>query len=374
MVIRTSQPSPATVAIELDVRQQTPTFGTVKATIDCNPSRTLTHLLAAHGEHEMFADMIRDLNTGDFFAEVDGVLRGLDGNDNVIADHDTAVARLGRDPFGAFLPTFSAQLQNFVMHLLAPTFGAERFLRVEGAELVMSDAAAPGTEPSGVTVRVRWGQALLPQFEAYFERHHATALAMVRAAAHAALAGLDRVIVTTHPGGPSVERAADAVTVKARVPGDRELAVYAKLPDRIRFEVRKRKGTSRYPAADASTRLLTMLQAARAELLTQNWRDVERLFVEPDLPYFPDFLRFTDLVTGACLAASVSPGDMLRSLLVDGGISSNATNQSVIDLLVRRGVLQRITLRHRAGPPPHRYSLTPDFRTMQERLLAAFAA
>lgn len=373
-VLKTRPHAQATVSIHrLEVKRRDRGGGTIGAVIDCNPTRTLAHLLVAHGHHAAFVNAIAALEVGRFFAAVEGVPRGLDGNDNVIADYDVAAAVLGPDPFAAFLPVFADQLQRLVMHLLAPYAGAEAATALDHPDIVMGGDQGP-SDAASVTIRMRWGQASVPQVETYFERFHAVAPAVVRGAGHAVLTGLDEAIVHAHIDRQSFGRSADAFSIMARMQDKRELAIYAKLHDRIRFEVRKKRGFTRYPSSDASNRLIVMMNAERALLPGRNWASVGRLFEEPDTPYFPDLLALIDHVSNACAPSAVEAKSIVRALLTDGGIQRHQSNARVIDQLVRLGVLQRVMIRHRAGPAPHRYSLTADYRAMHERLLTMFAS
>lgn len=336
--------------------------GTIAADVKCNPTRTLAHLLTAYTDRELFAEIIDRLSPIDFFARSEVVPLSLDGGDNWIADVDAARAALGNDIFGAFLPIFARNIRSLVMQMVAPTYGAV-------------EPSLGAIVANGVEVRMDWSHASSPQIESYFERFHSQARTIIRSAAQTVLAGLDNASVRHHLDQTSFERSGDLFTIATPLPGKRQLVLYAKARDRIRFEVRKYKGGGRYTSTpdDAGDRLLIIMNSERRALLERPWATVGDFLLERDKPVIADLHRLILLTLGACASRQVDPRPVVEALLTDGGLVRTGTNKRLLDELCQIGVLERISLWQRGQRGPRRYMLTADFRAAYDAMLAGFS-
>lgn len=353
-------------SLRLEVREHVSRgHGTIAISLAANPTRTLAHLLPRFEPGMDFVGFIDRLSPAEFFSVVSDVRLSRDGNDNWIADPDLAFSALGRDPFSSFLPIYARRLVLLTLQLVAPTLGDEHAATEDGAHLVI--------ENEEIEMRLAWGEAKAPQIESYFERFHSQPLGALRAAAQSALAGLDRVVVRPEVANASFEREQASFRILTPLPDNRDLAIYAKADDRIRFEVRKRRSAGRYSQSGAASRLITMMNDERAALLLQNWSSAGSLFDEGSEPHFPDLLTMIDSVNMACRAASQALGPCLLALLADGGIVGDGTNEPLIRELKRMGIVERLHLRRRDQSLPRRYVLASPYRDVQEHLLTAFA-
>lgn len=302
-----------------------------------------------------------------FFTRASGVPLSLNNDTNWLADIDRAKAILGEDVFSAYLPIYVSQLRRLTARLLAPYHGAEPV--EDGDADVM---LWPGSE-----LRLFWGRATAPQAEAYFERHHVGAQAVVRSAAQNAIDKLDEAAVRRHLGDNAFERDGAWFSMRCDLPSELTLSMYAKVPDRLRFEI-SRKKAGRYDAPvqpGASGRLLSILASERRRVLAAcDWRAVSALFAEHTVPVPGDLIEMIAAVEVACGAAGHQFRPVLGSLLVDAGISRTATNSGLIAALEARGIIGRTTLRRRdTHHLPRRYALREPYLAAQRATLTAMS-
>lgn len=338
-----------------------------------NPTRTLSHLLADLGNGGEFRQQVAALDPFSFFAFAENPIpRALGSPDNWLSDADQVQRCLGPDAFSAFLPIYVDQLQALIARLMAPSLAT--IPAAEGGDIVMS-------EP-GIEVRLRWSELRVPQIEAYFERHHAQAVGGVRTAAMVALGDLDRVDVRRFPRLTSdwVDRLDDCLSISFPLNDRYRMAIYAKSPLRIRFEVR-RLGKGDYSGLDRPTsppdRLLAIMNMERHHLLSASrWSDVGSMFDEHPMPRIGDMSRLCGLVAQACIACGVDVMPVLTRLLEDGGISSNGHDkvpETLINALCRVGVLQRVAPQRRDHRRPvKRYALKAEYRMLIDAVTVAF--
>ncbi len=312
------------------------------------------------------ASQIGSLGEIDFFAATPDAPLSLDNATNWIAEYDLAHGAFGIDLFAAFLPIYVSQLRALAMRFVSPDLGAA--LTEDGGEDVhRSDVCE---------VRIDWPHASAPQCETYFERHHGSAAAVVRSAAQNVLTKLDHATVRHHLLDTGFERRGSLFSMRCRLANERELSVYAKRLDRLRFEI-SRKVAGRYHVPvqpGASGRLLSILASERENLITAcQWRIIGELLTEHGVPVVTDLTSLVSSVASSCAGDGSSFGDVISALLIDGGISLTANNAVLIAALQRQGVLERTTLRLKDQPLPRRYALSDRYLVVFEAVLDAFS-
>ena len=357
--------------LEITIGGFTGSRGKISAIVQCNPTRTLAHLLQRFPDEGDFPQLISALSAPDFFAPHEVALaESLDGNDNWIEDMDRLIAALGADPFSAFLPIFVIKLFDLILHLVSPD--QETSPTVDGCDFVYRSDASE--------IRLNGDIASIVSIETYFERHHSRAAAIVKTMAHRMLASLDQASVSYHPERVTLERRDILLSVVTALPNDRKLGVYAKAPNRLRFEVR-RPGRGRYPNQPRSgpcDRLLGRMNFERGFTLTAcRWLALGRLFTETPSPTIGDFTHLVSEVSSACISNNCDPRPIFQTLLRDGGLTlgpdDSANFAALLKDLQKRGILNRVTLRKRDRPSAkRRIGLSYDQATVFQRALEAF--
>lgn len=356
----------ATIGFRLVARDRDEQHVAITVDYDCNPTRTLAHLLHRFRTIDDIANAVSGIGPVAFFSEEPGVALSLDQQTNWVADPNLAHRAFGRDIFTAFLPLYVANLRALSSLLLTPDLHC---LAVEeGADdVIRSDA---------YEVRLNWGEVSAPQAETYFERHHGSAQTVVRSAAQNVLTKLDHVTVRHHLYETGFARRGDLFSMRCRLPNERELSLYAKDTNRLRFEVsRKKAGRYHVPVQPgASGRLLSILTSEREILLTAlQWRVAGELLAEHPVPVVGDLLSLITLTASACEESGSSLGATMAAFIADGGVSEIESNRALITLLVRSGVLERITLRRRDQGSPKRFALRGAYMAAFEAILDALS-
>ncbi|WP_374133159.1 hypothetical protein [Sphingomonas sp. 28-62-20] len=356
----------ATIGFRLVVRDKDHHHAATTIDYACNPTRTLADLLLRFRDIDDIEHVVDEINAVDFFTETPGLPHSLDHQTNWIADPDLAHRAFGSDVFTAFLPIYVRQLRRLSALLVSPDFYSE----------VVEEGADDVVRSNGYEVRMEWGRASAPQAETYFERHHGSAQAVVRSAAQNVLTKLDDVTVRHHLFETGFARRGDLFSMRCRLPHDRELSVYAKDHNRLRFEV-SRKKAGRYLAPvppGPSGRLLAIMTSEREALLTAlQWRVVGELLSEHPVPLVGDLLSLVTLTASACDKSGSSFRATISALLADGGISETESNAALIVALVRSGVLERTTLRRRDHGMPKRFALRGAYFSAFEAILDALS-
>jgi hypothetical protein len=328
----------------------------------CNPTQTLAHLLSRFGGGGDVASVIRSLDEVDFFSSATGAPLSLDNKTNWIANPDLAYEVFGPDVFSEFLPIYVNQLRAFAMRLASPEHWSA--LQEDGGQDVhRSDVCE---------IRLDWPNAKAPQCETYFERYHGSATAVVRSAAQNVLTKLDHATVRHHLYETGFERRGGLFSMRCRLANDRELSIYAKVPDRLRFEIsRKKAGRYHVPVQPGpSGRLLAILASERELLLTGcQWRMVGDLLTEHGVPLITDLTALISWVASTCAGGENDFHSVITALLIDGGISLTAENGALIAALQGNGIIERTTLRSRDHPMPRRYALTDRYLAVFENIL-----
>lgn len=375
--IQSRSPAACTLnSLHLRLRGFSGRNGTFTVKAKCNPTRTLAHLLADYPDVPDFTETIFELSPMDFFGLArNSVHRSLDGGDNWIEDVDQARACLGNDPFGNFLPIFIRQLYALIVMIGSPDQSIPP--RYDGQDIVATT--------SNDEFRLKCENVTISRVEAYFERVHARASHVVRMAAQRVLAGLDAADVTQHiPRNvgewAGYERRLSRLSFVTELSKGRKLAVYEKVPGRIRLEVR-RNGAGRYdrhvPTSPVA-RLQHCLETERRIALRQpNWTAVADDLTETDLPEMGDLLELFTEVSAACARHQVDVLPVMSELLRDGGIvrtNGDAPSQALIQDLTARGVLKRMSYRGRdRRGHQHRFVLKGGWLPVQLAVLAALS-
>ena len=307
------------------------------------------------------------MSWSEFFSTAAQVSRSLDNKENWIANVNQAKQIFGEDVFSEFLPVYVGQLRALCASILSPAYNLT-VTEDGGSDLMVDD---------GGELRIDWSMARVPQCEAYFERHHGSAVNVVRSAAQAVLTKLDHATVRHHPGALSLQRRLDLLSIRCELTNKRSLSLYAKAPNRLRFEI-VRNTAGRYGGEavqpGASGRLLTILSAERRQLLTAcQWQAVGTLLTEQDEPIVGDLVEFTCRVSEACARAAEDFSNVFTILVTDGGLSEAQASGNLIGSLKESGVLERTHLRTRDGRLPRRYSLTEQHLAMFDSVMSALS-
>lgn len=356
----------ATISFTLIARERDERHVAITISYVCNPTRTLAHLLHRFRDADDIDHVVDQINAVEFFTETPGVPLSLDQQTNWLADPDLAHRAFGSDVFTAFLPIYVRQLRALSSLLVSPDL-YDSAVEEDGDDVIRSDA---------YEVRLDWGSAAAPQAETYFERHHGSAQAVVRSAAQNVLTKLDQATVRHYLLDSGFERRGDLFSMRCRLPNERELSLYAKDTNRLRFEVsRKKAGRYHVPVQPgASGRLLSILTSEREILLTAlQWRVAGELLAEHPVPVAGDLLSLITLTASACEESGSSLGATMAAFIADGGVSEVESNTALITLLVRSGVLERITLRRRDQGSPRRFALRGAYMAAFEAILDALS-
>lgn len=372
LVISTNARGNSTIGdLKLAVRNLTKTAGDIKLTIQCNPTRTLAHIMAEAPAPPDLTEYLASLDVFDFFASAapSSIAESRDRETNWLSAPQNLRNQLTGNIADIFLPIFFEKLRVLVGRLLGVTSIDD------GTDQVM-------VYTSGETVRVAWGQAMVPQVETYFERYHSSAVLAVRRASMKILDADHTNTVTMYSEAAQFERRQDSFKLVIPIMVPRKLVIYAKTDTRVRFEVRRDK-KGRYGdlpvAAVPSDRLLNIIAHERSEASRVcNWPDVGSLFDDADSPSFTQLVDFLATVASVCTGTDASIDKVVRLLLTEGSLSEPAqttTLAATMAALESAGVVARLKVRRRdlRNTMP-RYALAEQHHDLRERLLAIFHA
>ncbi len=345
---------------ELEVGSVRRRQGKITINISANPTLTLAHIWARMGRRPDFLDRIANLAPDRFFALTDPclMLRGLDGGSNFLNHWKALRNRLGQDVFAAFMPIYVEQVQRVCALLLTEY---EEMAVEEGNHVLLHQDGR---------IDLEWSSVSVPQIETYFERYHPSAQSAVRRGAFSLLAAdhtaRARLYGTSKELG--FERDNDCFAITGHLAGTRDLKVYAKTADRIRFEVvRKGKGDNRdLPNTSPSDRLLAIVARERQRACNAvRWEDFGVLLAGPDEAHMGDLGDLIARVVAAFSDDPVRGGKMLTGLLEDGAITANMRDKHAITRLLRNGVIEEVSIRRRnASGKSQRYVLKAPYRDL----------
>ncbi|WP_447931864.1 hypothetical protein [Sphingopyxis fribergensis] len=345
--------------------------GTININLSVNPTRTLAHLLARFGNELSPAELwseIASLSPVSFFAKAEAGLisSSLDGSDNWLPATRYVRDRLGGDPWEHFLPIYVDRL------------------RVVCNALLMEALVDPANEPTNRVpspmgdVSLHWGDVRVSSVETYFERYHRHAISTVRRGGNALLAADHSVDFWRYlPAATSFHRENARFSVSMKLPGTRRLAIYAKLRDRLRFEIR-RKGKGDYSRlaspTDGNMRLLGILEQERRALLgAVEWEAIGELFAGPDHPEIADIETLIEQVCASCGQEASFAAEILNRLLFDGAITEADVPRAIIGNLRKRGIVDRQLIRVRdINGRTKRFALTAPYRDVHLAIVDGF--
>ena len=101
------------------------------------------------------------------------------------------------------------------------------------------------------------------------------------------LSSLDEVRVRQHLHRISFGRQIDLFSIRTELPAERDLSIYAKNEDRLRFEVSRQKRGRYHPQMLQSPidRLMQIFRSEREDFSTCcDWDAVASFFVQPETP------------------------------------------------------------------------------------------
>lgn len=353
--------------IDLQIKGRRAQAGSIRCELaGGNVTRTLHHLLVMHGQLGVeFGEFVSQLDPVSFFMRAPhGVPPAFGADaDNWISDYQVMRECLGDDPFFAFQAIYVRQLQRMVERLVLPL--QER--------RIVADGTSWWYRVPGIACCMDWGNVRTQQIEAYFERRHSHAVGAVRLLASAALVDFDDARVWRYITNDSLwaERDDDNLSVGFKLRENYRLAVYAKAPGRMRFEVRRKgKGTTIDKVAGQrgpETRLLEVFQHDRTNLIdAAQWVGLGPLMDEHPAPQMSDLVHLCTVLQRASIEHQVSFSSLLTALSEDGGLKANGArgwSDALIDHLCRGRILHRPVVRrmdHRRDNK--RYALRPEYR------------
>ncbi|GLV24975.1 hypothetical protein TomTYG45_14130 [Sphingobium sp. TomTYG45] len=373
MIIRTRQDAASTLgALKIFVRGLLEGGGSFSVSLHCNPTRTLASRIAAYlmPDSGVDCDFVTHLEQTSPFGFFDhfGVTPSLDGKENWLPDIDLATELLGRDIFGRFFPIFVDKLMRVIGMIVAP-FPSGLETSPDGTDVELLHRQFSG--------RLEWGAVRVPQIETYFERYHAKAREVVRSSAQAMLNGLSEARIRHHLQRVSWERYEDLFSIRSELPAERDLSVYAKSVDRLRFEITRPKRGRYQPMilAAPADRLMQIFRSERTDLLECcDWDQVAALFEEVDRPAVSDLISMVSAIAEECAAEGASARAVYTALLSSAGLKNECVPEAshgVLRRLERAGIIEKKTLRHRHKRGQPRYVLRGEYMGVFSAILDA---
>ncbi len=333
-----------------------------------NPIRTLEHLLQRYTPAEML-----EASPSEFFREVSeraAVGRTLDRRDNMVSDFlrfagSTQTGMMQR--VATYLQDFEEALKLRLLHELAPAAHGFEWSASDGQLIARSDT---------VELRLDWSKLAVTHCEVCWERHHAEALGMMGRLADAVLATARGTEIQTHRdlAGASVGRdlAALTVTIPLVPKGDVILVMYAKAADRLRFEVCYRRSISRHirERLPSNRRLIDWLGVFSEDAAARlPWDALARMLEPPEGSNVDVLLDLIDAVTSATERVPNLRRGLILTLLQHGAITQTDGNgyapATIVERLVRAGVLEHVRLMTRDHELGRRYRLTPRYSAVR---------
>lgn len=379
------QPTPKSMTVEMSRSQNGSTIseckvritsprsdhGGIHVNLTVNPTRTFAHLLARFGTDLSPAEMweeISSLSPVSFFAKAEAGLisPSLDGSDNWLPAARYMRDRLGADPWERFLPLFCDRLRRLC-----------NALQMEAPIDPANEPTNRMSSPSG-EVSLHWSEVRVSSVETYFERYHRLAISTVRRGGNALLAADHAVDFWRYvPEASSFHRENDRFSIILALPGARKLAIYAKLRDRLRFEIR-RKGKGDYSRlgspTDGNMRLLGILEQERRLLIgAVRWDAIGEFLAGPDHPQIADVETLIEQVCASCGQNANLAAEILNRLLFDGAIVEADASPAIIGDLRKRGIIERRLIRVRdQNRRARRFSLAAPYLDVHLAIIDRF--
>ena len=370
-IIRTQKNAASTLGLlKIFVRGLLEGEGSYSVSLSCNPTRTLANRITAYlmPDSGVDCDFVTHLEQTSPFGFFDrfGVSPSLDAQENWLPDVDLATRLLGPDIFGRFFPIFIEKLMQVVAMTVAP-FPSGPEMAADGTDTEFFHRQFRG--------RLEWGKTRVPQIETYFERYHLQAREVVRSSAQAMLNGLSEARIRHHLQRVGWERYEDLFSIRSELPAERDLSVYAKGIDRIRFEITRPKRAHYQPMilCAPADRLMQIFRSERDDLIgCCDWDQVASLFNEVDSPAVSDLILMVSAIADACAEEGVSPRAVYAALFSNGGLKNECLPEippMVVRQLERKGIIEKKTLRHRHKRGQPRYVLRGEYMALFSTIL-----
>jgi hypothetical protein len=342
--------------------------------LDLNPTRTLQHAISLHT-----FDELAGLTPREFFRRSTRVRTSTEAATLTHTDNALIGPRnLGGTVFSArtarwteFLRIYENQLRALIAEALLPPELGFPVGQVSGTGQV---------ENGDVSVDLRWCNLVVSQAEVYWERWAPDASNIARRFADRAMCASSDATTRLYPtreqvgSHRSVDRKNEQYAIVIRQTEEVDFAAYAKLSERVRFEMRYQRDLTkplggRPPSDDGA--------------VMNAWMTALVLDATNRLPWTDILTQLPNVESGDRIAATVGLADAIRAacegmgrldlfadlldhLLRHGGASEGAggpfAEPGVFSALARRDVVTKVRLqgRRRIGTPV-RWSLTPRY-------------
>ena len=296
---------------------------TVRATIGLNPTRTMIHAFAMVRNDPDPLTALSNLPVDRFFAHSPDVPTSpftLDGSHNAFRRVDDLIAGLGEDYAGNFIAIFEAKLKEWVLDAVAPL--SQEF--VHGVDETEPSACGPLQ-----MVALAWPRLYLNDAEVYFERQHPAARTLMERSMTSLAAAQSDCTERRYGSAISWGRERGCATVMVKQTSNRQVALYAKTPTRVRIETRFRsdvkgnlRDTTLSEAQPMTDTLLALRQIASRGL---RWDELCGIVSEPVAPTVTDLARLVVLIMRCCNRLA-DPEQVLSELLTNSSIVETDCN------------------------------------------------
>ena len=369
-----AQSSASTISHAVVRANWTPDRVELSLRIVANPTRTLVHCLPRLSGRSDPLSVLRSMPPRLFFApsEAPACAQSLDGEDNVLGSLRDLQERIGPDFFTPFLAVYEEKLRSWAVDALAPASLGFRALPVTNGIV-----ARRGQD----VVHLAWPMLKVWSAEAYFERRHGSAQAL-----------LDRLsdIVASHHARAEWrlygENDLGGVRAGSKVIGIEptqavQLKYYAKTASRVRAEIRytkKVRNTVRETNTEENALpLQNLLSAVRRDAVARSrWSVFYAMCTEPSRPMLVEAAQLMTAIVDAARRSNVPPAPVLATLLGAGSIEESASDGGAPRRLMRRleaaGVISRASLARLRPGDTRRHGLAAHWTDTAERLRAAF--
>lgn len=289
----------------------------VRLTIHLNPTRTLVHAFEMAREADDPLAALEAMPEDQFFGLspcVTTVNWARDGNDNVLQSVATFASALGPDFNATFIRILERKLRRWALDAVAPL--SQGFFHDTDATRLTADGPLQ-------RVALNWPKLTVNEAEVYFERRHGTASRLMERSLSLLVAAHSDCAERRYPDA-SAAREQGCATVLIRQTKGRQLAIYAKLCNRIRFETRFKsrvKDQLRQMPLSPTAPLSNILIALRGVALRSlHWENLCRMLLESNAPEVMDLAELVTRVVVISHSAEAAPEPVLAALIMQGAI------------------------------------------------------
>lgn len=283
------------------------------------------------------------------------------------ADHGLARDR--------FIEIFEEKLKQLLMEALCPP-RLQASTSEEGCLREVADHS--------LRVSMEWHKLTVERAEIYWDRFEPKPLGVMHRIGERALE-VARSVVAKRVDHPLVEQrseeAQSALVIHLTGTRNIELAVYAKSPSRIRFEVRYLRDFSRMVRGLYSMR--TGRLAAVLGRLTQDaarrlpWQQLRNIAAAPQAADVADLPILLDAILAATRRTPSLLSPLVTTLLMTGWVFSDEAEHpgisAAIRSLERQGVLEHTSFQQREERGRRRFALVDRFAAVRLKMLRGFA-